>query len=271
MPRPIALVPANLERPRNDELARVARLRTWRRRKLEAGLPRFPRLQTRRDCGFVDRILIQDLATDIDPALCVRRRAGGVVLLFRSISLVQPHSDNLEICLLSRDFLTRYQPDPTRYRLTDPRRPVERQLAVDGAVAPMEEVLGPEKPERVAALFPNESRPIQRIERRRNRSRVISIGPEVQVERHRSSLMVRTGATDTASSMLLCGRSRPDSGDVAVQEFHHRRASSALVAALRVIDLLACRSIYVGMRRRSTMPILIIRHCCEAPDDGGGW
>jgi len=29
--------------------------------------------------------------------------------------------------------------------------------------------------------FPNESRPIQRIERRRNRSRVISIGPEVQV------------------------------------------------------------------------------------------
>jgi hypothetical protein len=63
------------------------------------------------------------------------------VLLFIAIGLVQPYADYLEICLLSRDVLIRDQPDAARYRLTDPRLAVKRELAAEGPVAPTKEVL----------------------------------------------------------------------------------------------------------------------------------
>ena len=189
-------VPADLDRPRHDRFAEVRAGRPERRsRDLERAAPRGARLHRGRGDRVHERVVAEELALALHPALRARDVALRIVVVPGALNLIEAQPDQSECRASSVDRGRGGQGDRPCDAVADPRRSVERDRAGDGAaVARAEELIRCDGMERVAALETGERRAVQGVERRRRRSAVrpdalqrIQVA-EVERERHRWNL-----------------------------------------------------------------------------------
>ena len=166
MVRTVRDVPADLERPGDDRFAEMGGRRTERRRReRERPLPGRPGLEDRRDRGLHERVLDEQPAVALHPALGVGDIALAVAVVDGLADLVQAEADEAQDRAAGVDPLVGLEGDRAGDRPADDDRSIERERAADRTVARRDELIGPDAVQRMAPLPARQPAAVDGVER----------------------------------------------------------------------------------------------------------